>query len=1164
MFQQQALDLIVFMASLLTILSNTANIWLIISHHLNTCSNINVAAELTVQPLWTTSVGDNTPPCNIDERYLNSSMLQFQGSASLTCSLWIRASEDSMTLLRLPDTKSPADFIYIERGGVLKETECMNRFVVIKPDVITCDVIFSHSDLKVHLKGEISIVIHYIPNPDVNVLCPETYTSIRNRKIPGCFPSQLIGYKKEIYCKSYDTHLTYKSCYLNLDSKCTSTLSDVGVTLECLLENSVTIEKRMIIYPDNVVALNVSYNKITSFHPSSFLGLHDLRFLYLSSNMLETIIGNVFRGLDNLEELRLNNNRLVYINPDAFKRLYELKVLFLSVNQLKVLQQGLFFNLFGLVELHLDNNILHSLPGNIFSNLTNLDVLSLGYNRLLTLPPGVFADLSNLKYLWLQYNQLVKLPLKVFSDLNILKELHLDGNQLVTLPENLLSGLINLKKLDLSNNQLVTLSPGLFAGLNNLKDIYLHYNQLAMLPPGVFSDLNSLQVLHVDHNQLVMLPLYVFSDLNDLEVLHLTYNQLVWISPGLFSDLNNLKYLSLNHNQLETLPTDVFTGLDNLFSLSFQYNQLTTLQPGVFFGLTKLAFLLLNNNDLKTLHPNLFSGLHNLFQLSLENNRFVTLTPGMFSELRYLNSLFLCNTGLFELDSNILKGLNKLEAIDFSRNKLSEIPQGLLTAIPLKMLSFQENLLTHLDGTVLKGQVDLRYLFLSYNFFTKLDSTTFQECLNLTFIDLSHNKLVDIPQLNYLSHLAYLNVRNNSFIAVTRDSFSGLPVDIIFLVGQHEICECYTPSEINCSASYDRSPYLTCDRLLSDRVLVLMMWIIGLNAIFGNLFVFVWRKGNTKKIFFQDMLLSNLALSDFLMGVYMITIASADKYFGDNFGIQAETWRSGITCRIAGAICIISSEASVFFVTLISIDRAVGIRLPMSGRILGRNLATVIVFATWLLAVTLGIVPSVLANGKNNFKFYDIPNVCIGLPLALTESYSTTETNTKIPILNGTAWYKRPGFSTKNEGLITGMYFSTTLFLGLNCVCYLIIIICYILIVSAVRKSSTQSGRTVEMAKQIKLTIKVTAIVTTDFLCWFPIIILGICVQTRVLTLPTSVYAWVVTFVLPINSGINPYLYTISDIISKYRKKQTKPEKLNLNSITSKKTDTDTTTVTHM
>ena len=82
--------------------------------------------------------------------------------------------------------------------------------------------IFSHSDLKVHLKGEIRIVIHYISNLDVNVLCPET-SNTRSRETFGCFPSQLTGYKKEIYCTSYSTHLPFKSCRLNLDQNCTST-----------------------------------------------------------------------------------------------------------------------------------------------------------------------------------------------------------------------------------------------------------------------------------------------------------------------------------------------------------------------------------------------------------------------------------------------------------------------------------------------------------------------------------------------------------------------------------------------------------------------------------------------------------------------------------------------------------------------------------------------------------------------------------------------------------------------------------------------------------------------------------------------------------------------------------------------------------------------------
>ena len=57
----------------------------------------------------------------------------------------------------------------------------------------------------------------------------------------------------------------------------------------------------------------------------------------------------------------------------------------------------------------------------------------------------------------------------------------------------------------------------------------------------------------------------------------------------------------------------------------------------------------------------------------------------------------------------------------------------------------------------------------------------------------------------------------------------------------------------------------------------------------------------------------------------------------------------------------------------------------------------------------------------------------------------------------------------------------------------------------------------------------------------FPIITIGILVQAGVFTLPADVFAWCVTFVLPINSAINPYLYTIASVISE-RRKQT-PDK---------------------
>ena len=225
---------------------------------------------------------------------------------------------------------------------------------------------------------------------------------------------------------------------------------------------------------------------------------------------------------------------------------------------------------------------------------------------------------------------------------------------------------------------------------------------------------------------------------------------------------------------------------------------------------------------------------------------------------------------------------------------------------------------------------------------------------------------------------------------------------------------------------------------------------------------------------------------------------------------------------------------------MISIDRFICIRFPYSTRKLGKRSAVILVALTWFTSCVLAIIPSTLSGV--NFKFYDNSHVCIGLPLALTKTY-TTEFKLEENIIQGDGFKYRLGketFITEFKGLKNGLYYAIAVFLGLNCVCYLIILACYVEIVRAVKKSSKQAGRSRDLSEQITLTAKVTAIVATDFCCWFPVIILGILVQVRVVFLPPSVYAWCVTFVLPINSAINPYLYTISEIVSTLKKKQAK------------------------
>ena len=159
--------------------------------------------------------------------------------------------------------------------------------------------------------------------------------------------------------------------------------------------------------------------------------------------------------------------------------------------------------------------------------------------------------------------------------------------------------------------------------------------------------------------------------------------------------------------------------------------------------------------------------------------------------------------------------------------------------------------------------------------------------------------------------------------------------------------------------------------------------------------------------------------------------------------------------------------------------------------------------------------------------------MCIGLPLSLIDRYSVKE----VPrwIYRDTFYIDKPTFNTTYEGSVSGIHFSNGVFLGLNGSCYLVILCCYMEILRAAFKSSKRSGQNKKLKEELRMTLKVTAIVATDFCCWFPVILLGILVQTRVITLPASVYAWCVTFVLPINSAINPYLYTLTNVVSQWR-----------------------------
>ena len=181
----------------------------------------------------------------------------------------------------------------------------------------------------------------------------------------------------------------------------------------------------------------------------------------------------------------------------------------------------------------------------------------------------------------------------------------------------------------------------------------------------------------------------------------------------------------------------------------------------------------------------------------------------------------------------------------------------------------------------------------------------------------------------------------------------------------------------------------------------------------------------------------------------------------------------------------------------------------------------------WAFSLTLGLTASILA-GRNS-DFYDNAHVCIGLPLAQIV-HPQTQT---IEAANNIFWEDAKTIEVIDSfNQSPGLYFSVAVFIAFNMFCFLLILACYIGLIRAVSKTSSEAFRQREMAEEIRMTLKVSAIVLTDFLCWFPICLMGILIQIGLIELPISVFAWAVTFVLPINSAINPFLYTIATVIT--------------------------------
>ncbi|KAK4321487.1 hypothetical protein Pmani_007704 [Petrolisthes manimaculis] len=405
------------------------------------------------------------------------------------------------------------------------------------------------------------------------------------------------------------------------------------------------------------------------------------------------------------------------------------------------------------------------------------------------------------------------------------------------------------------------------------------------------------------------------------------------------------------------------------------------------------------------------------------------------------------------LDAYAFAGLGSLTTLDLSHQQLS-----------------------HISPKAFVGLRSLRTLKLSYNRLSILHQSTFNGLGSLQVLTLNNNQLESLGEkvFHRMPHLRHLETDRWGFCCLAPHVISCLPPPV--------------------------DEFSSCADLMSNLVLRVCVWVLGFVALIGNSFVILWRSLHSSGNRVHSFLIVNLGVGDLLMGVYLLIVAGVDLRYRGVYAIHEHDWKTSPLCQLAGFISTLSSELSVFTLTVITVDRLNAIKFPFGVR--GeeeRSTTRLLMVGVWVGVLLLAALP--LADIDYFSNFYGRSGVCLALHI-------TSD---------------RP----------SGWQYSVFVFLVLNLISFTVIAVSYWQMYLAWRETHQAVRAGVVVARGSAgggdrgLGRRMTLIVATDAACWLPIITLGV-ISLCGVTIPPKIFSWIAVFVLPLNAAVNPVLYTFS------------------------------------
>ncbi|GCC22141.1 hypothetical protein chiPu_0000526 [Chiloscyllium punctatum] len=482
----------------------------------------------------------------------------------------------------------------------------------------------------------------------------------------------------------------------------------------------------------------------------------------------------------------------------------------------------------------------------------------------------------------------------------------------------------------------------------------------------------------------------------------------------------------------------------------------------------------------------------NVTKLLLMQNNITTLLDDQFIRYRQLELLILQNNSIHSISTKAFSGLFRLKRLYLGRNKISVLKPGVFHDLhQLEWLILDNNLIGSITPKTFVGLKSVFFLYMINNSLENIPNIC-SVLPKLKWLDVEGNNIESIEKKNFqaCNKFDVLVLRNNKIRYIKDDTFSTMPFMIELDLSMNQLQE-LSPSvfkgfEQLHQLNLSRNPmnYIHMDQF--DHLVSLKS--LDLSGI--NIF-------NIQNQMFKN--LGNLSYIYFKKFEYCRYAPHVRSCKPNTDGISSfENLLANIILRVfVWVVAFIICFGNLFVICMRSC-------ITTENRLHTLSIKS-LCCADCLMGVYLFFI------GAFDMKYLGEYN----------KNAQQWMESMKCQLIGALAM-----LSTEFESLSARGY-STGIFLGLNLLAFIIIVFSYTSMFYSIHKTGAQSAERSLFSREVAIAKRFFFIVFTDALCWIPIFLTKLLSLLEV-DIPGNVTSWVVIFILPINSALNPILYTIT------------------------------------